>query len=228
MIIQKQKPFEDLLKELGGGEKVFLAGCADCATACKVGGEEELAALEKKLTEAGKRVVGKTVFDTACLASAVRDGLEAHAAEVAGADSILVMCCGTGVQTIGDRAEQKPVHPGAEALFVGEAVRLGKYVEKCTQCGECMLEVTDGICPRTRCSKGLLNGPCGGYSKDGKCEVDPAKDCAWVLIYKRLESRGHLGQMREIRSPRDHRTSHHPRAYEWEKARPTKKDVAST
>lgn len=107
------------------------------------------------------------------------------------ANSILVLACGTGAQTIGDTLGYR-VHPGSESLFVGEVQFLGNYVEKCSTCGVCVLEMTEGICPITRCSKGLLNGPCGG-SKNGKCEIDPEKDCAWVLIYNRLKERGKLG-----------------------------------
>ena len=226
MIILKQKPFEELLRELEGETNVFLAGCADCATTCKVGGEEEIDALERKLTEHGKTVTGKHIFDTACLAGSVRDGVKQHAEAIEAADSILVMACGTGVQSIGDQLEDKQVHPGAESLFVGEVARLGKYAEKCTLCNDCVLELTDGICPVTRCSKGLVNGPCGGYSEEGKCEVDPDKDCAWVLIYKRLQKRGHLHKMKEIRPPHDYSSHHHPRSYQWEKRRPPKKEPA--
>ncbi len=39
------------------------------------------------------------------------------------------------------------------------------------------------------CSKSLVNGQCGG-AKNGKCEIDPKKDCAWEKIYQRLEKQG--------------------------------------
>jgi len=224
MIILKQKDFDELLQAMDGEQKIFLAGCAECATACKVGGEEELDKMEQRLTEVGKAVTGKHVFDTACLSGAVRDGVKQHADEIEAADSILVLACGTGVQCIGDRLEEKQVHPGAESLFVGETRALGRYEEKCSLCNECLLEMTDGICPMTRCSKGLLNGPCGGYSEDGKCEVDPDKDCAWLLIYERLRERGHLDKISSIQPPHDYSDHHHPRAYRWPKPeRPKKK-----
>ena len=39
------------------------------------------------------------------------------------------------------------------------------------------------------CSKGLVNGQCGG-AKNGKCEIDPKKDCAWEKINQRLAKQG--------------------------------------
>ena len=60
------------------------------------------------------------------------------------------------------------------------------------------------------CAKGLLNGPCGGVRKGGKCEVDPEKDCAWVRIYQRLEKQGRLDSMREYREPKNYRAVKRP------------------
>src|SRR5699024_8700258 len=50
---------------------------------------------------------------------------------------------------------------------------------------------TGGVCPIVDCSKSLVNGQCGG-AKNGKCEVDSEKDCAWEKIYRRLEKQGRL------------------------------------
>ncbi|MDK1030811.1 MAG: methylenetetrahydrofolate reductase C-terminal domain-containing protein [Planctomycetia bacterium] len=223
MIILKQKVFESILEKLAGEKKIFLAGCADCAAACKVGGEEDLEIMKNKLQEAGITITGACVFDTMCQSGEVRQRMKEHASEIDQADSILALACGTGAQTIGDTDESKQVHIGVESLFIGQVDRLGKYTEKCSVCGDCILEMTDGICPVTRCAKGLINGPCGGYSKDGKCEVDPEKDCAWVLIYKRLAARGHLDKLKEMVSPRDHSLRHTPRSLKWEMKKPAKK-----
>ena len=216
MIIQKQKPFETIEETLKPYTNVFIAGCADCATACKTGGEEELAAMKAKLTELGKTITGMMVYDTACMLGEVRKKCAEVQEQIDAADAILVLCCGSGVQTLGDYLEDTPVVPGVDALFIGETIRAGKYVETCQACGECVLDLTDGICPLTRCAKGLLNGPCGGY-KDGKCEVDPDKDCAWVLIYERLKARGHLDKMKQMVEPKDHSAQHRPRRHVWER-----------
>ena len=220
MIIQKQKPFEEVKEALEGEKKIFITGCADCATTCKVGGEEEVAEMKKKLEELGKEITGTTVMDVCCLAGEVREQGRLNNEAIEAADSILVLACGAGVQTIGDQLGVK-VHPGCDSLFSGQVVRLGKYQELCRLCGECILEKTDGICPVTRCAKALLNGPCGGYN-EGKCETDPDKDCAWVLIYERLKERGELDKLSIYQEPKDYSPMAWPGKYEWEKKRPVK------
>ena len=201
MVIHKQKTFEEILDSLKGEKKVFIAGCADCSTSCKVGGEEELADIKKKLEEKGFTVTGTHVFDTACQDGEIRKKYALYKQAIDEADSILVMTCGIGVQAIGDLIGKR-VHTGADTLFIGEVIHMGKYQEKCSACGKCVLEYTDGICPVTRCAKGLLNGPCGGYTKDGKCEVDPDRECAWLQIYNRLKERGELEKIKKYHEPR--------------------------
>ena len=66
------------------------------------------------------------------------------------------------------------------------------------------------ICPVTKCAKGLVNGPCGGMDK-GKCEVDPDKDCAWVLIYEALKKKNRLNLLKKIREPKDNSIRVRPR-----------------
>ena len=63
--------------------------------------------------------------------------------------------------------------------------------KSCDACAQCYLNITGGICPIVDCSKSLVNGQCGG-AKDGKCEVNGDKDCAWEKIYRRLEKQGRL------------------------------------
>jgi len=69
-----------------------------------------------------------------------------------------------------------------------------------------------------RCAKGLLNGPCGGTRRGGSCEIDPEKDCAWVLIYRRLEKQGRLDLMRKYYEPKNYRAVKRPGKIEALKA----------
>ncbi len=207
MIIMEQKPFEEIFSFLKDEKSIFIVGCAQCATVCKVGGEEEIKAMKDKLESQGKKVSGWVVIDPACQSVEVKKNFQANKDKITSSDAILVMACGNGVQSVKESAErikmEKPVHPGCNTLFLGEVVRAGYFEEKCSLCGDCLLEITGGICPVTRCSKGLLNGPCGG-SSEGKCEVDPERDCAWALIYEELKKRGKLDRMKAIQPAKDH------------------------
>ena len=185
MIISESKPLAELEEVLAPFASLFLVGCAACATACKAGGEEEVFRFQEWLAGKGKETTGSVVIDEAChLMRAARD-LRQHAAAVAAADALVVLACGSGIQSISSNTDKRVV--GAlNSLFLGNVRRVGQYEEMCSLCGDCILNETAGICPVTNCAKGLLNGPCGGM-QDGRCEIDSDLDCAWKLIYERLQ-----------------------------------------
>lgn len=209
MIISQHKPFEEIKELLKDSEKVILIGCGECATVCKVGGEEELVAMKAKLEEIGKQVTAFVVPETSCNYLLVRRDLKKIKDTVSDADAILSFACGDGTQTIGKLVDI-PVYPGNNTMFVGEVERVGVYSEACKTCGDCVLGITGDICPVTKCAKSLLNGPCGG-AKDGKCEVNPENDCAWILIYEKLKKLGQLDKIYEIQKPKEYSKVAHPR-----------------
>ncbi|MDH3453828.1 MAG: methylenetetrahydrofolate reductase C-terminal domain-containing protein [Desulfuromonadales bacterium] len=191
MIISELKPLEELQQALADFDKLFLVGCAACATACKAGGEEEIFKLQEWLAGQEKEVTGSVVIDEAChLMRAARD-LRHHKNAVQGADALVVLACGSGIQSISCNVEKRVVG-GLNSMFLGNVRRFGHYEEMCSLCGDCILNETAGICPVTTCAKGLLNGPCGGMA-DGHCEVDADIACAWRLIYERLQSQQRQG-----------------------------------
>ncbi len=191
MIISELKPLEELQQALSACDKLFLVGCAACATACKAGGEEEIFKLQEWLTTQGKEVSGSVVIDEAChIMRAARD-LRHHRNAVQEADALVVLACGSGIQSISSNVE-KQVVGGLNSMFLGNVRRFGYYEEMCSLCGDCILNETAGICPVTTCAKGLLNGPCGGMV-DGRCEVDEEIECAWRLIYERLQKQQRQG-----------------------------------
>ena len=211
MIITKQKAFEEILRLFSGKKKVFLAGCAVCATTCKTGGEPEILQMKEKLEKNGKEIVGWTVVDVPCNTAAVKKDFAKHRKEVKLAEAIMVFACGGGVQTIREQGRvDVPVFAGCNSLFLGTIGPEGNFYEECSLCGECILEKTGGICPVTRCAKGLLNGPCGG-SSEGKCEVDKEQDCAWALIYEELKKRGELDKLMEFQPPKNYEKLRKPR-----------------
>ena len=107
-----------------------------------------------------------------------------------GTENVIVISCGLGIQTVADLAG-KPVYAASNSLNYRGKHGMALTERKCDACAQCYLNVTGGICPIVDCSKSLVNGQCGG-AKDGKCEVDESRDCAWEKIYQRLKAQGRL------------------------------------
>ena len=206
--ITKQKPFEEIQRQLDGFDRVYIAGCGTCATLTKTGGMEEVLAMKDRLQELGKLVTGWTVVPTAC-DEMTEAAIKEDNGAIQNASCILVMSCALGVHKLSTYIG-KPVFPALDTLFIGVEDGPGYFQEVCAQCGQCVLGETAGICPLTACHKGLLNGPCGG-TNNGKCEVDKEKDCAWTLIYERLKEQGRLDLLRRFHSPRDYNVAPRPR-----------------
>lgn len=210
MIITETKPLEEILDSLKGHTKIFLIGCGECSTTCKTGGEPELAKMKAFLEEHGKAVVGSAIPNAPCIAAQTKTEFAKNMAKLREADAILVLACGLGVQSVKDNDRLAlDVLPALNTVFGAVMDARGSFQEKCSMCGECVLGVTGGICPVTLCPKGLLNGPCGGMDK-GKCEVDKERECAWVLIYKELEKKKRLEQMKKIHGPKDFKKAQRP------------------
>jgi len=202
MIISELKPFPEVLGYLEGEGKIFIVGCKGCAEVCQTGGEPQVLEMKQKLEQEGKTVTGYCVIDFLCDKALVKTRLLPHEAEIETADSLLVMTCGIGVQATA-AVVNKLVHPACNTTNMGGARGEWRGSERCLECGDCILDLTGGICPLTACAKGLLNGPCGG-AKDGRCEVDPERECGWQLIYERLKRLGQLDKMKAMPPPKDY------------------------
>ncbi len=212
MIISQKKPFEEILKALGPRKKIFIVGCSECATTCKTGGEKEVMEMKKLLEQKGKIVTGWAIPDSPCIASQVKSLLAKNKKLVDSSDAFLVLACGLAVQSVldNDRAK-RPSYTGCDTMFGSIVDKTGiGFFERCAMCGECVLNITGGICPVARCPKGLLNGPCGGSDK-GKCEVDKDKDCAWILIYNRLKELDMLDNIKDAKPAKDYSKLNKPR-----------------
>jgi len=211
MIITKQKELKQILKYLEGENKIFLVGCGECSTTCKTGGEDDVKKIKELLEKEGKTITGYCVPSAPCIAAKVKIELAKNRKIIEASDAILVMACGLGIQSVSENLRvDKKVHVGCDTLFMGAIDASGSFMERCSACGDCVLDLTGLICPVTRCAKGLLNGPCGGQDK-GKCEVDKNKDCAWILIYNKLKKEGNLKLLKERRPPKDHSKTSRPR-----------------
>jgi len=207
MIVTRKKPVEQVLAMLRGVRRVALVGCASCAAACQTGGEKELEQMRQLLQEQGIETVGTVLPDECCHMLLVKRDLKPL--RDSGAEAIVCLACGDGTQTVAANTAV-PVFPANDTLFLGQIERAGVFREACRMCGDCMLGQTGGICPVTQCAKSLVNGPCGGQ-KNGKCEVNPENDCAWIKIYKRLEEIGQLDKLGHTREDKGYAKFSYPR-----------------
>jgi ferredoxin len=188
MIVAEQKPFAEIEERLEPYTKVMILGCKGCVTVCSAGGAKEVGILASalKLARAEK---GRPIEITELTVERQCDPeyLEPIAAKVGDAEVVLSMACGAGVQFAAERTVKLPILPAVNTVFIGVAEQAGVYAERCHACGDCKLAYTGGICPVARCSKSIMNGPCGG-SSDGKCEIAGDVPCGWALIIERLEA----------------------------------------
>jgi ferredoxin len=207
MITGEQKPLEEIQSLLGDAKKVLVVGCGTCVTVCFAGGSREAQILSASLRMASKlNGHPQDVTDVTVQRQCEWEYLDEIEKEIAEADIVLSLACGIGVQAIAEHFPDTWVVPGLNTTFLGIPQEQGVWEERCAACGDCILGLTGGICPIARCSKSLLNGPCGG-SEDGHCEIDPDVPCAWQLIYDRLTSMGKEDTLLELQPPKNWQVS---------------------
>ena len=203
MVIAEIKPLDEIKTMLKGYGRVLNVGCGGCVAVCLAGGQKEVDNLNLRLS-------------LSCKGEAVPISIDGYTVErqcevpflaeldrmVKPYQALLSMACGAGIQFLAERFPDKPVFPAVNTTFVGVNRDVGWYEERCKCCGDCVLDMTGGICPVTMCAKSLFNGPCGG-PRDGHCEVSNDIPCAWVNIYERLKAQGRLDSIHKIYVPRE-------------------------
>jgi len=203
MIMAKPKPIEEIIDEIKDFNKVLIAGCDGCVTVCEAGGSKEVQVLASALrlyfTKESKRM---EIDETSLTRQCDKDYLHELLDKIDNYDAVVSLACGAGVQFMAEMYRQKPIFPGVDTCFIGVTEERGIWTERCQACGRCILADTGGICPIARCSKRMLNGPCGG-SENGKCEVSSETDCGWHLIYERLKELGQLDRFKHPTDPKD-------------------------
>jgi ferredoxin len=209
VIIGTRKPLAEIQEMVKKYDRLLLAGCDTCVAECASGGRREVAELAASLQMAFRlagqeKDIQETSVDRQCVHEFLLDVVEAAQEQ----DAVLSLACGAGVQALATRLPETPVFPALNTQFIGETAKRGLWLENCRGCGNCMLGLTGGICPVSRCAKSLLNGPCGG-ARAGLCEINLAREivpevpCAWLQIYDRLAALGELDRLLELSPPKD-------------------------
>jgi ferredoxin len=207
MIIGEQKSLEEIQALIGEAEKVLVLGCGTCVTVCFAGGSREAQILSSSLRMSSKLAKQpQDVIDVTVQRQCEWEYLDEIEKEIKDADIVLSLACGIGVQAIAEHFPNTWVVPGLNTTFLGIPSEQGVWEERCAACGDCVLGLTGSICPIARCSKSLLNGPCGG-SEDGHCEIDPDVPCAWQLIFDRLTSMNKQEVLLELQQPKNWQVS---------------------
>lgn len=203
MIVGTQKPLDEIWGMVKDFKKVLVFGCNTCVAICHSGGEKEAQVLASMLrTRAAQEGVSIEIDDLAVQRHCEPEYFEPVMEKVRGYDLVLSTACGVGVNFLAERIGAVPVYPGLNTTFFGAVPEPGVFVELCAGCGDCILHMTGGICPVARCSKTLMNGPCGG-TDNGKCEISKEVDCAWYLIVERMKALGTMELLMDVRPPRD-------------------------
>ncbi|MCD8398228.1 MAG: electron transport complex subunit RsxC [Lachnospiraceae bacterium] len=191
------KSADELAPILAGTDHLFVIACNKCFKEFTTTEEPDCAAFEAIAAQQGKTITGSTKVDFLCNKTQTARKLKDMIPE--STECVYVVSCGLGVQTIADMMTETqedgskpiPVFAAADSLNYTGHHGMALTKKSCDACAQCYLNITGGVCPIVDCSKSLVNGQCGG-AKNGKCEVDPNKDCAWEKIYRRLEKQGRL------------------------------------
>ncbi len=203
MIVAKKKLIKEILASLSGCKRVLIVACGSCVTVCLSGGEKQAEELASQLRLAARAAGGELTIDIDCMERQCdREFLSQLTHDPKDYDAVLSIACGVGVGFMSELLPDSRVLPGLNTTFYGAATADGMWEEYCHGCGDCVLALTGGVCPIARCSKSLINGPCGG-TKDGKCEVTDEMDCGWHLIYERAKAAGRLEDLRALQKPRN-------------------------
>ncbi len=202
MIVAEQKPIEEILEMVKDFRKILVVGCKGCVTVCNVGGSKEVAILASTLRIAAKKngneiEVGEHTLERQCdpeYIDEIKDIISDY-------DAVISIACGVGPQFLSERYPEIRVFPGVNTRFMGGAIEHGIWSERCAGCGTCVVHYFGGLCPIARCSKSLLNGPCGG-SNNGKCEISKDVDCVWDIIVRKMMEQGRLEELIEFKPPK--------------------------
>jgi ferredoxin len=198
MIVGEQKPFEEIWEMVKDHKQLTVFGCNTCVAVCHQGGNKEAGILASQLRmRASQDDVDIEIIDSGIERQCEHEFFEKTEDLIQKSESVLSLACGIGVQFMATKYEETPIYPALNTTFLGDVPETGLFTEKCQACGDCVLGITGGVCPVSRCAKRLFNGPCGG-STTGKCEISQDTECAWQRVIDRLEALGRLDSYEKV------------------------------
>ncbi|RJR22482.1 MAG: hypothetical protein C4582_06610 [Desulfobacteraceae bacterium] len=207
MIVAEAKPVSEILAMVKDVKKVLVLGCKGCVTVCNVGGAKEAGILASALRIASRKQgtsieVAEHTLERQCDPEYIEEVKNI----VPDYGAVVSIACGVGPQFLSERYPNVRIFPGVNTKFMGGAVAHGIWSERCAGCGTCVIHYFGGLCPIARCSKSLMNGPCGG-SSHGKCEISKDVDCIWDMIVRKAMEQGRLEELLEFRPPKSWATA---------------------
>ncbi|MFH1156369.1 MAG: methylenetetrahydrofolate reductase C-terminal domain-containing protein [Pseudomonadota bacterium] len=200
MVKGKQKRLEEIMDSMRPHGRILIVGCGGCVSVCLAGGQKEVTVLRNEVQASFRAENQIKQIDGYTIERQCNEKFLQELDDMTGYDCMVSMACGAGVQYLAERFPDIPVYPALNTVAIGIDRQIGVYEERCRACGECVLAYTGGICPVTRCSKGLFNGPCGGTNR-GKCEISDQVPCAWQDIYERLSRQNRLDDILKLQEP---------------------------
>ncbi|MBF0396430.1 MAG: methylenetetrahydrofolate reductase C-terminal domain-containing protein [Desulfobacterales bacterium] len=207
MIVADEKSLPEILDMIKDCNHILVLGCKGCVTVCNVGGLKEVQILASALRIGRKKdgrivKVDEEILERQCdpeYVAQIKDRVQNY-------DGVVSLACGVGPQFLSEAYPDQHFFPAVNTKFFGGAVAHGIWEERCAGCGNCIIHNFDGLCPIARCSKSLMNGPCGG-SSNGKCEIDKELLCIWDSIVRKKMASGQLNDLLKVIPIKDWRTA---------------------
>ena len=126
MVVGERKPLSEIKEMVRPYGKILIAGCDTCTAECLSGGRKQVAELAAALDMAF-RLEGKPMeilevsVDRQCIHDFLLDVID----KAEGADAVLSIACGAGIQSLAERLPGKAVLPGLNTMFIGESSGTG-------------------------------------------------------------------------------------------------------
>ena len=191
MVKATRKPLEQIFDMVKGYRRVLVVGCGGCTSVCLAGGQREAIDLADELATCARDGAGAAAVRLRHRRAPVQSRVPRRDRGPRG-ERRLPPLHGLrgGGGLLADAFPRFPVFPALDTMFVGVDRDVGSTRSAAVPAAPACWATRAGICPVTRCSKGVLNGPCGGTREDGSCELADGIHCAWHDIHEQAEGPG--------------------------------------